>query len=214
VNKISYLKIIIYKFRIYYDSMEEWLSLVSIIVSAVSSAIAIIIAIVLNWWQNKKTNERLEKTLNHEIKLRNERVQKMFDIIKEVFESLKIDTNKRLTLSLIGRTGTQHSYSDPKISVNEEDLYIPIEGDYEEKKALLNFFKDDFKYLWIDEIYVNGFGSFYNNSIKVQGGDFFVCKGFYEAKEDTSEITVEDVLLFILNKLKNDCKEYWGIDLK
>lgn len=194
--------------------MEESLSLVSIIVSAISSAIAIIIAIVLNWWQNKKTNERLEKTLNHEIKLRNERVQKMFDIIKEVFDILKFDTNKRLLLSVMGRTGAQHIYSDPKISVNEEDLHIPIEGDYKEKKVLLNFFKDDFKYLWIDEIYVYGFGSFYNNSIKVQGGDFFVCKGFYEAKEDTSEIMVKDVLLFILNKLKNDCKEYWGIILK
>ena len=194
--------------------MEEWLSLVSIIVSAISSAIAIIIAIVLNWWQNKKTNERLEKTLNHEIKLRNERVQKMFDIIKEVFDILKFDTNKRLLMSVFGRTGAQHSYSDPKISVNEEDLHIPIDGDYKEKKALLKFFKDDFKYLWIDEIYVNGFGSFYNYSIKVEGGDFFVCKGFYETKEETSEITVKDVLTFILNKLKNDCKEYWGIILK
>ena len=194
--------------------MEEWLSLVSIIVSAISSAIAIIIAIVLNWWQNKKTNERLEKTLNHEIKLRNERVQKMFDIIKEVFDIPKFDTNKRLFMSVMGRTGAQHIYSDPKISVNEEDLHIPIEGDYKEKKALLNFFKDDFKYLWIDEIYVNGFGSFYNYSIRVGGGEFFVCKGFYETKEDTSEITVKDVRYFILNKLKNDCKEYWGIILK
>lgn len=194
--------------------MEEWLSFVSIIVSSISSAIAIIIAIVLNWWQNKKTNERLEKTLNNEIKLRNERVQKMFDIIKEIFDTLKFDTKKRLFLSIMGGRGAQHSYTNPKISVNEEDLYIPIEGDYKEKKALLNFFKDDFKYLWIDEIYVYGFGSFYNNSIKVQGGDLFVCKGFYEVKEDTSEITVKDVLLFILNKLKNDCKKYWGIILK
>ncbi|GAH45064.1 unnamed protein product, partial [marine sediment metagenome] len=99
--------------------MEEWLSLVSILVSAISSATAIIIAIVLNWWQNKKTNERLEKTLNHEIKLRNERVQKMFDIIKEVFDIPKFDTNKRLFMSVMGRTGAQHIYSDPKISVNE-----------------------------------------------------------------------------------------------
>jgi len=194
--------------------MGEFLSLVSIIVSAIASAIAIIIAIVLNWWQNKKTNERLEKTLNHEIILRNERVQKMFDIIKEVFDILKFDTDKRLVMSFIGRRGAQHIYSDPKISVNEEDLHFPIEGDYKEKKALLYFFKDDFKYLWIDEIYVNGFGSFYNYSIKVEGGDFFVCKGFYEAKEDTNEIMVKDVLSFILNKLKNDCKEYWGIILK
>ena len=194
--------------------MEDWLSFVSIIVSATSSAIAIIIAIVLNWWQNKKTNERLEKTLNNDIILRNERVQKMFDIIKEVFDILKFDTNKRLMMSFMGRGGAQHIYSDPKISVNEQDLYIPIEGNYKEKKTLLNFFKDDFKYLWIDEIYVNGFGSFYNYSIKVEGGDFFVCKGFYETKEETSEITVKDVLTFILNKLKNDCKEYWGIILK
>lgn len=194
--------------------MEDWLSFVSIIVSATSSAFAIIIAIVLNWWQNKKTNERLEKTLNNDIILRNERVQKMFDIIKEVFDILKFDTNKRLMMSFMGRGGAQHIYSDPKISVNEQDLYIPIEGNYKEKKTLLNFFKDDFKYLWIDEIYVNGFGSFYNYSIKVEGGDFFVCKGFYETKEETSEITVKDVLTFILNKLKNDCKEYWGIILK
>lgn len=194
--------------------MEDWLSFVSIIVSATSSAFAIIIAIVLNWWQNKKTNERLEKTLNNDIILRNERVQKMFDIIKEVFDILKFDTNKRLMVSFMGRGGAQHIYSDPKISVNEQDLYIPIEGNYKEKKTLLNFFKDDFKYLWIDEIYVNGFGSFYNYSIKVEGGDFFVCKGFYETKEETSEITMKDVLRFILNKLKNDCKEYWGIILK
>ncbi len=138
----------------------------------------------------------------------------MFDILNEVFDLLEFDPNKRLVISLMGRTGTQHIYSDPKITVNEEDLHIPIEGDYKEKKALLKFFKDDFKYLWIDEIYANGFGSFYNNSIKVEGDDFFVCKGFYEAKEDTSEIMVKDVLSFILNKLKNDCKEYWGIILK
>ncbi len=82
--------------------------------------------------------------------------------------------------------------------MNEEDLHIPIEGDYEEKKALLKFFKNDYNYLWIDEIYVYGFGSFYNNSIKVQGGDLFVCKGFYETKEDISEITVKDVLNSLL----------------
>ena len=98
--------------------------------------------------------------------------------------------------------------------MNEEDLHIPIEGDYEEKKSLLKFFKNDYKYLWIDEIYEYGFGSFYNNAIKMQGGDLFVCKGFYEVKEDISEITVKDVLLFILNKLKKDSREYWGIELK
>lgn len=193
--------------------MED-LSIVSILVSAISSTVAIIIAIILNWWQNKKTNKRLEKSLNHEIKLRNERVQKMYDIVKEVFNTLNFDTKKRLFLSVIGRQGAQHSYTNPKISMNEEDLYIPIEGDYEEKKALLKFFKNDYKYLWIDEIYVYGFGSFYNNSIKVQDRDLFVCKGFYEVKEDINEITVKDVLLFILNKLKKDSREYWGIELK
>ena len=195
--------------------MEEWLSLVSIIVSIISSTITIIILIILNWWQNKKSNERLEKTLNHEINLRNDRVQKMFNIIKEVFDTLKFDSNKRLLLSFWDmRGGVEHHYSDPKISVNNEDLYIPIKGNYKEKKALLNFFKVDFKYLWIDEIYNSGFLSFYNNSIKVHEGDFFVCKGFYEVKGDTNDIKEEDVLLFILNKLKNDCKEYWGINLK
>ena len=193
--------------------MED-LSILSILVSAISSTVAIIIAIILNWWQNKKTNERLEKSLNHEIKLRNERVQKMYDIVKEVFNTLNFDTKKRLLLSVFGRQGAQHSYTNPKISMNEEDLHIPIEGDYEEKKALLKFFKNDYKYLWIDEIYAYGFGSFYNNSIKVQGGDLFVCKGFYETKEDINEITVKDVLLFILNKLKKDSREYWGIELK
>ena len=193
--------------------MED-LSIVSILVSAISSTVAIIIAIILNWWQNKKTNERLEKSLDHEIKLRNERVQKMYNIVKEVFNTFNFDTKKRLLLSVFGRQGAQHSYTNPKISMNEEDLNIPIEGDYEEKKALLKFFKNDYKYLWIDEIYAYGFGSFYNNSIKVQGGDLFVCKGFYETKEDISEITVKDVLLFILNKLKSDSREYWGIELK
>ena len=193
--------------------MED-LSILSILVSAISSTVAIIIAIILNWWQNKKTNERLEKSLNHEIKLRNERVQKMYNIVKEVFNTLNFDTKKRLLLSVFGRQGAQHSYTNPKISMNEEDLHIPIEGDYEEKKALLKFFKNDYKYLWIDEIYAYGFGSFYNNTIKVQGGDLFVCKGFYETKEDINEITVKDVLLFILNKLKKDSREYWGIELK
>jgi len=138
----------------------------------------------------------------------------MYTIVKEVFNTLNFDTKKRLLLSVFGRQGAQHSYTNPKISMNEEDLHIPIEGDYEEKKALLKFFKNDYKYLWIDEIYAYGFGSFYNNSIKVQGGDLFVCKGFYETKEDISEITVKDVLLFILNKLKSDSREYWGIELK
>ncbi|MFW9881478.1 MAG: hypothetical protein ACFFG0_51090, partial [Candidatus Thorarchaeota archaeon] len=164
------------------------------------SIFAIIISIFINYWINKQNNKRLERTLNHEIELRNKRVQTIFDIIQNFFQLIEVNNPNKI---------------DVIFSVNKTITIKNIETKDIKISSLLKFFENDFRYLWIDDINTNGYGlNFYDNGIQIKKGNHNISihEGFYEEINEDS-ILIKDILNFILNKIKKDCKEHWGINL-
>ena len=194
--------------------MEDWISLLS----AILSASAIITAVVLNWWQNKKTNERLQesfknanerlqKSLNYEIRLRNKRVHKLYTIIKEIFDDIK---DKGITER---KNGT--------FSIELEDitqLYY--------KKSMFYYFKDDLKYIFIDEDDKDAMEDFnyktrsrsllcsFYGSVEIWLNRITCKKNLFDFKKEIKDIRITDIIPRLLDKIKKDCKKYYGIDLK
>ncbi len=162
---------------------NEWiLPLISIILSA----IAIIIAIVLNWW-----------TLNHENRLRDKRVRKLYKIIEYVFKEIK---DIEIT---IPKNGT--------FNLQIEDIIL-----FDNKKHMFSYFRDDWKYIFFDESDKNEHGflcSFYG-SVNIWLNRISCKKDFFDFRKEIKDIRITDILPRLLDKIKKDCKKYWGIDLE
>jgi len=167
----------------------EIISIIDIIVSLLT----LIVFIIINLLNNKKANERLEKSLKKEEIYQNKRIKKLYEVITDFINQIEI--SKEANSDRLYRKYKYTLKSYQKKGLNQ----LEINGYF---RFLRNFLKnrEEHKYLGIE---IRGYIYFPFNKFRISS--------------DTIEILVnletKDLKNQILREIENFSKEYYDIDL-